>query len=1177
MSGARRSSRRWGLSLLVALATVGWVVPAQAAGSGPPGPNPSSPAVQAEMAEGQARARAWQAEQAAAENPARVAASRTEYTNESPAGAMLTADNVFAGWFTSPVYTGLPLAKGESVTRYIGSHEAAIATADGRRAAVLSTLPLMGHTPGGAQAPINLSLQEAGGAYEPAASAASVLLPTSASGEVTFPDQGFGVSLVGAGDQAAVLSHDRLFYGDAEGQSADTDLAFEPVQTGVDVAWVIRSPSAPDEQSLRFSLPAGGHLLLAPNAPAGQEVLIETADGHLLGTVFPPAAVDAVGVRMPTSYTLSGTDTLNVHVAFRRGAHTYPILVDPLVAAWAPGMYDAWSWFDNNPGYFNNTPENGVEDPYFTITNGPSTIGQGANLMYALWSYDSVPGAYIYEEYSNNVWAYENNSLEAGGISGPNSNFASGTWADTVPDGGSGPGGSGGPYAGRYQAADESYVDSDYCAAGSTDGSQGDCPVPAPGAIEPNNSAYTSILNLTGPIGSGSIPDAQTYGDYLYESDDVTPTISGVSTTVPTGSWQPSPNGTTIATGSVTTGLGMYDVRLLDNGSDLADLPITPSSWPAPFSEAGSFSNFGNQGENLFTVQGIDQGGNTSSPATVGAVCVDNQPPVTTETGTLSNPTGGVVAPGANTLNVGATDGTADNQPGDQQSGVQSITTTISDTTTGAVAYSNASATITGATTTACGQSDASGSQTNTINTTKWLPGQYKITVTATDNVGNATTNTETVDILGTDGAGATAIGVVDGIWTTVKSTVGPPLAGIVGTVKGAAGPVIQGVTSTLQPVVQQVTGAVQSVVGPVVQQVTTTVQPVIDQALQTVAPAVQPVIGTARTLIETARQTAAPLVEEAYDTADDVVPARASLPKKPPTATSYYVYDADDLYENNDESAFNLGYNQAYYDRYSGKNSLVILDFGGQQANGSGTISTANTSPPTTFGDAAIEAFAEVFASSYASEAREGTKLTLGVGTNNSAYDVSAAGGSKWAGVVAIVSRYVLDHPAEAKKVAIWGANDLEPGYSGPQSALQWAHAYVRATRSAYVDYGSADGCSQTSHDDASCNNSWHQSTEWSLSWGVAGIPRALTGARGAPQIYFGSGAAQWEQIALYGDIYKSGRQLFEGPLDQNTAPVDGNTTTNSSQAWDDFEQSLESHVATRQTLPYSLSIHGQ
>jgi hypothetical protein len=408
-------------------------------------------------------------------------------------------------------------------------------------------------------------------------------------------------------------------------------------------------------------------------------------------------------------------------------------------------------------------------------------------------------------------------------------------------------------------------------------------------------------------------------------------------------------------------------------------------------------------------------------------------------------------------------------------------------------------------------------------------------------------------------------------------------------TVRSAYGSVLDGLEPTTLPLIMSVKQTYTSTVAPV----TVPVLQSAEAALATVGVALQPTLGAAYQTLDSLQsgiqptldqtsQALGPQIDAVYSAADSVIPARAATPPQPPTALSYYVYDVT-KFTGSGDSAFNIGYNQALSDNRTHRNSLIILDFGGQQANGAGTIST-NYGHPVAFKTIDIEAFAATVADAYHHNAHN-TVLTIAMGTNND-QAVSTSDGQVWASDVRLVAQSAYNE-GWASSVSIWGANDLESTFSDPGPALAWARAYVRSTGSRYLDYGSAD-CSQTTHDNTvpcghdchpsgTCGPNWTQWDDWTLSWGIARTPGARTGAVPSPEIYFASGAAEWEQIALYGDTYQGGHETFEGPLDENRAILSGQTTNDSTQAWDDFEAQLESHSITRQVMPYSLSVRPQ
>src|SRR5207248_8390860 len=121
---------------------------------------------------------------------------------------------------------------------------------------------------------------------------------------------------------------------------------------------------------------------------------------------------------------------------------------------------------------------------------------------------------------------------------------------------------------------------------------------------------------------------------------------------------------------------------------------------------------------------------------------------------------------------------------------------------------------------------------------------------------------------------------------------------------------------------------------------------------------------------------------------------------------------------------ASTLGCNQGQFDAANGNiDSEVVLDFGGQAANGQGTLLAKGNNEFISY--AAIEATAEAYAASYFN--CTGSDVTsvvyLNLGTNNSAYFVNAAGGAAWAKVVNDVQAWV---DANAGQVIVQAADDI-------------------------------------------------------------------------------------------------------------------------------------------------------
>lgn len=276
------------------------------------------------------------------------------------------------------------------------------------------------------------------------------------------------------------------------------------------------------------------------------------------------------------------------------------------------------------------------------------------------------------------------------------------------------------------------------------------------------------------------------------------------------------------------------------------------------------------------------------------------------------------------------------------------------------------------------------------------------------------------------------------------------------------------------------------------------------------------------------------------------VMPALAVAPQ-PTTAWSFYVLTT------NTSTLYNLGCNQGTADWHNGNlNSEIILDFGGQASGNNGTnllFSYAFVSYAT------IESLAENYADGWwiCSGADYTSVLDLTIGTNNSNYHIDSAGGAAWAGVVNTVRTWASNN-GFTSQLNVGGANDMEPGFDTYPPTKSWVDGYTSAGGPYYVNYGSADGCPQTTHTNGGCNNGWNQDGEWYVSYGA--LPAYST-----PEIYYQSQANQWGQIKLWKYM------AFHGPLDEH----DLNTSTfTPAQAW----TALWNAEGGTQML-YSLEVH--
>ena len=289
----------------------------------------------------------------------------------------------------------------------------------------------------------------------------------------------------------------------------------------------------------------------------------------------------------------------------------------------------------------------------------------------------------------------------------------------------------------------------------------------------------------------------------------------------------------------------------------------------------------------------------------------------------------------------------------------------------------------------------------------------------------------------------------------------------------------------------------------------------------------------------------------------------------KPHTSASYYVTS------NSTTTAYNHGYNQGVADRSISPypNSEVVLDFGGQFSNGSGTLTINGVS----LTNAQIEAMAEQYGLGYWNGTGSDTVsvVKLGIGTNNSYYDVSQGGGGTWAQVVSAVRSWNASNGCcVSNQVDAIGANDIEPGWQQPGPSEAWATGFSNANVSTYLDYGSADGCTTLSSSNTHCF--WGYSTNCGCYayWWASDVQNVSWGNPSAyplPEIYVCCQENTWLDVSYESYYQQGGRLYFEGPLDEWPR---NNSTYTSTQAWNNLWNTLNSYTQTAESMAFSTEL---
>jgi RHS repeat-associated protein len=348
-----------------------------------------------------------QSEQARAAQAARWASpeariarekSRTEFAGLSAGAATRLASEVFPGVVDRLAGGPPPLPAGQKIVAYPTDNAAAVDLGGGRHGVIESTQPLAVQTSRGHREPIDLNLDQTGGAFQPARSGVGVRIPKHLADGVQLT--GTGISLTPVDGSGAPLDGSE---GTVDGTSVlyantqtNTDSLIKPTTLGFEADTMLRSADSPGQLFFRVGLPAGARLV---QAKGGSGAVSVVASGHTLATVLAPSARDAAGTQVPVSMSVSG-DTLMLSVADHSAEYQYPIVVDPTVTdtqLWhgeeeGPGA-PHWAFATAGPGaytpreeYYNEYKKDTLED-----------FGAGQVRGYGLWAYATQGESHIYE------------------------------------------------------------------------------------------------------------------------------------------------------------------------------------------------------------------------------------------------------------------------------------------------------------------------------------------------------------------------------------------------------------------------------------------------------------------------------------------------------------------------------------------------------------------------------------------------------------------------------------------------------------------------------------------------------------------------------------------------------------------------------------------------------------
>lgn len=265
-------------------------------------------------------------------NPEAVVArevSRTEYEGLNVEQAAHEDRAAFPG-LVGELAGGPPkLAAGSSIVGYPADDAAEVSLPEGSHAVLESMQPIALETSGGGHMPVDLSLGEVGGVFEPKTPVVSVRIPKRLSSGVSLGSAGVSLTPVSAegmplGGSEGVLEGVSVLYANTQ---TDADAVVKPTTVGFAEDTILRSVASPSQLYFRVGMPAGASLKQQAGIGGPVEVVDEDT---VIATILSPHAYDAEGTVVPVSMSVSG-DTLALTVEHGSGQYLYPIDVDPEV------------------------------------------------------------------------------------------------------------------------------------------------------------------------------------------------------------------------------------------------------------------------------------------------------------------------------------------------------------------------------------------------------------------------------------------------------------------------------------------------------------------------------------------------------------------------------------------------------------------------------------------------------------------------------------------------------------------------------------------------------------------------------------------------------------------------------------------------------------------------------
>jgi RHS repeat-associated protein len=279
------------------------------------------------------------------------------------------------------------LVAGESIMGYPADNAAQVDLPEGKHGVIESMEPMAIEPSPGQREPIDLSLNEVGGAFQPLRSDVALRIPKHLADGVQLTGMGISLTPVDAqgnplGGSEGSLDGTSVIYANTQ---IDTDTMIKPTTGGVATHTFLRSVASPSQLYFRVGLPSGASLVQS----SGSGIQIVNGSEVIAG-IPRPVALDAAGTAVPVSMSVSG-NMITLTIESATGSERYPIDVDPEIKDTSTG--NAWVFGTTNSKAF--WGQNGCSGICQLILHTPFTE-QATDGQYAFWEYPTQGESHIF-------------------------------------------------------------------------------------------------------------------------------------------------------------------------------------------------------------------------------------------------------------------------------------------------------------------------------------------------------------------------------------------------------------------------------------------------------------------------------------------------------------------------------------------------------------------------------------------------------------------------------------------------------------------------------------------------------------------------------------------------------------------------------------------------------------